>query len=160
MVMRTILVGLHLESARLLVDGMLRPISDWELEDPFMNINESGFLDSLSHQIRNVHAVSGLGDYRLHSSMEVCKMRVFWHGAIIAQQRSSSLRGVSDVLRPNRKDSYVDVLYPSARSEIVIGSLVKLLPFYRRTNTIHETKMNEVKFVGPRPRLNLMLEVV
>lgn len=40
----------------------------------------------------------------------------------------------------------------------MIGSLVKLFPFYRRTNTIHETNMNEVKSVGPRPRLNPMLE--
>lgn len=103
MLVRTILVGLHLESARLLVDGVLRPISDWELEDPLMNIDEPGFLDSLSHQIRNVHAVAGLGDYRLHSSMEVCKRRVFWHGAVIALKRSGSLRGFSDVLRPKKR---------------------------------------------------------
>lgn len=103
MVVHTILVGLHLKSSRLLVDGVLRPISNWELEDPLMNINEPGFLNSLSHQIRNVHAVAGLRDYRLHSSMEVCKMRVFRHGAVIALKRGRSLRGVSDVLRPKSK---------------------------------------------------------
>ena len=55
------------------------------------------------------------------------------------------------------KDSHVDVLYPPTWSKIVIGSLVKLLPFYRRANSIHETKMNEVHWVVPGPRLNLVL---
>ena len=117
MVVCTILVRLQMESACLLIDRMLRPVSNGELEDPLVDIDKSCLLDSLAHQIRNMHAVAGLSSYWLHGFMEVCKMGVFWHGAVIALKRSGRLQMVSDVSRLREKilTSMCSIHPPGAR---------------------------------------------
>lgn len=106
-----------MESACLLIDRMLWPVSNWELEDPLVYIDKSCFFDSIAYQISNMHAVAGLSSYWLQGCMEVCKMGVFWHGIVIALKRSGGLQVISDVSRLMEKilTSMCSIHPPGAR---------------------------------------------